>query len=99
MDRIVLATKSPFRIEGFAELGFSFESREADIDEKFLGRPKNPSDLVLELAKRKANNVAMHYESGLTIGCDSVAYLDKKILEKPISRNEAFQRLKKLLMP
>lgn len=94
--KIILATTSPYRQEAFKMLGIDFEARGSDINEDFDGRPDTPRDLVTELAKRKAESVAANYSEGIVIGFDSVGWFDQKILEKPKTREEAFQRLKKL---
>lgn len=92
--RIVLATTSPYRIEIMKLLGIPFETKESDVEEKFEGRPKDPEGLVTKLSKSKAEAVAKYYDDALVFGFDSVGYFDGRILEKPKSRKEAFDRLK-----
>lgn len=78
-------------------LDLDFEAVGSDIDENFDGRPGHPEELVLELAKRKAQSVAKNYKNGIVIGFDSVGWFQGEILEKPKDRAEVFQRLKNLL--
>jgi len=95
MEKIILATSSPYRQEAFANLDIPFEVEGSGVDETILER-NNPEELVKELAKMKAEAVAQRHQKGIVIGFDSVAYFSGEILEKPESREEAFNRLKKL---
>ena len=94
--RIILATGSPYRRAVFKDAGFEFESQTSDVDEKFEGRPTDPSELVKVLARLKAESVADNFKEGVVVGFDSVGYFEGEILEKPKSREEAFKRLKRL---
>ncbi|MDO8529097.1 MAG: Maf family nucleotide pyrophosphatase [bacterium] len=96
MQKIILATTSPYRKEAFAMLGFDFETASSNVSESFENRPKNPEDLVRELAKRKAESVARNYSEGLVIGFDSVGYFENEILEKPKDEEDAKKRLLKM---
>lgn len=96
MKKIILATASPYRQEAFKMLDIDFEAIASNIDENFSGRPSDPQELVKELAKRKAEFVAQKYKSGIVIGFDSIGCLGDEILEKPKSREEAYDRMKKL---
>jgi len=93
MQKIVLATSSPYRKRAFETLGINFDICASNIDEHFENRPKDPKKLVLELAKRKCEAVTKKYKSGYVIGFDSVAYCNKKILEKPENIEEARKRI------
>lgn len=96
MNKIILATKSPYRKEAFAELGLDFDVRGSEIEEDFVGRPTDPKELVLELSKRKAEDVAKKFTNEIIVGFDSVGYFDGKIQEKPKSREEEVERIKVL---
>ncbi|MBU4369810.1 septum formation protein Maf [Patescibacteria group bacterium] len=93
MQKIVLATKSPYRRETFGYLGIPFEAEGSNVDESQLERD-NPEKLIKELAKLKAEAVAKNHSDAIVIGMDSVTYFDGRILEKPKSREEDFKRLK-----
>jgi len=95
-QKIVLATKSPYRIQAFKFLGINFIADGAEINEYFDGRPEDPKKLVQLLAKMKASAVATKYKQGIVIGFDSVGLFEGEVLEKPKSRREAFLRLQKL---
>jgi len=94
--KIVFATASPHRIQVLNETGYDFIAEPSNIDEKFEGRPKNPSKLVKTLARLKAEDIARNHNKGIIIGMDSIGYLDGEILEKPKSYREAFDRLEKI---
>lgn len=90
---IILATTSPYRREIFKYLGIPFEAEGSNVDESQMERD-NPEELVKQLSKLKAEAVAKNHSDAVVIGMDSVAYFNGKILEKPKSKEEAFQRLK-----
>ena len=92
--KIILATTSPYRQKVFSSLGLDYIAEGSNIDEKFENRPETPEDLVSELSKRKAESVAKNHTEGIVIGFDSVGWFNGNILEKPKSREEAFERLK-----
>ncbi len=93
MNKIILATTSPYRRETFGYLGIPFEAEGSDVDESQLER-NNPEELVRNLSKLKAEAVAKSHSDAIVIGMDSVTYFNGQILEKPKSKEEDFQRLK-----
>ncbi|MBZ9572114.1 septum formation protein Maf [Patescibacteria group bacterium] len=93
MTKIILATASPYRREGFEFLGIDFETKRSNVDESQVDRA-NPEKLVRTLSKLKAEAAAKSYSDAIIIGMDSVGYFKGQILEKPKSREEASQRLK-----
>ncbi len=92
MTKIILATTSPYRKEIFETLGIAFEVEGSNVDESQLERT-DPDVLVEKLAKLKAEAVAKNHNDAIIIGFDSVGYFNGKILEKPKSKKEAFERL------
>ena len=95
MTKIILATTSPYRKEAFGFLGIDFKVEGSKVDESKVER-NNPKELVKQLSKLKAEAVAKNHANAIVIGMDSVGYFNGKILEKPKSRKEAFERLKNL---
>lgn len=93
--KIILATTSPYRIEAMKLTGISFEAKASNVEEHFDGRPDNPEELVKHLSKLKAEAVAKDCPNSLIIGMDTVIFFEGKILEKPKSYKEAFERLKR----
>ncbi|MGM0482868.1 MAG: Maf family protein [Patescibacteria group bacterium] len=96
MAKIILATSSPYRQEAFCFLDLDFVAQGSNVNEYFDGRPDSPEELVLHLAKLKADVVSKNHNSGIIIGFDSVGWYNGQVLEKPKSREETFQRLKSL---
>ncbi len=94
--KIILATKSPYRQDVFRQLGIDFIAESSNIKEDFGGRPGYPEELTLTLARLKAEAVARRHKEGIVIGFDSVGFFDGQIMEKVMSRDEAYQRLKTL---
>lgn len=95
MRKIVLATTSRPRREIFGYIGIPFETASSDVDESLYER-NNPAELVKILSKLKAESVAENQPDAIVVGMDSVAFFNGKILEKPKSKEEDFQRLKDL---
>ncbi|MDD5144927.1 MAG: Maf family protein [Candidatus Pacebacteria bacterium] len=91
--KIILATTSPYRIEAFKFLGIPFVVEGSNVDESQVER-KDPRGLVRDLSRLKAESVAQNQkEEVVVIGMDSVGCFQGKILEKPKSREDAFERL------
>jgi len=95
MNKIILATTSPYRKETFGYLSIPFETEGSNVDESQVER-NNPEELVKILSKLKAEAVAKNHPNTIVIGMDSVGCFNNKILEKPKSKKEALQRLKEL---
>jgi septum formation protein len=95
MPKIILATTSPYRKETFEYLGIPFEAQASKVDESQLERG-DPEELTKSLSKLKAEAVACNNINSIVIGMDSVGYFNGKILEKPKTKEEAFERLKNL---
>ncbi len=93
--KIILATVSPYRREIFESLGIPFKVEGSNVDEYQIERNK-PEDLVKELSRLKAEAVSKNHTDAIVIGFDSVGFFSGNILEKPKSKEEAFDRLKLL---
>ncbi|VVB77618.1 Septum formation protein Maf [uncultured archaeon] len=96
MKKLILATTSLHRKKIFDSLGLEYLCEGSDVDEYTKDRPSYPAELVKYLAKLKAESVSKNHSSGIIVGFDSVSYFDSEILEKPKTREENFQRLKRL---
>lgn len=95
MQHLVLASSSPRRKELLENLQLSFDVSSSDVDESF--DPKLiPSEVVMELALRKAKAVAKQYPQSFVIGSDTVVVSNDQILGKPASREEALSMLREL---
>lgn len=96
MLQIILATVSPYRKEAFSFLGFDFVAEASQVEEYDEKRPDQPEDLVKYLSRLKAEAVAKNHSAGIVIGFDSVGWFDGRILEKPKSKEDGFERLRSL---
>jgi len=92
MQKLVLASSSPFRREILDKLRLTYETHSPDIDESPL-TDETPNALVARLAQQKAEAVTNVYPEALVIGSDQVAVLDGKIIGKPHSHENAFKQL------
>ncbi|MGA2030844.1 MAG: Maf family protein [Thermoguttaceae bacterium] len=95
--RLILASRSPRRRELLTEAGYEFEVRPpADAAECGLSPGETPAAYVARLAREKAADVARHVETGIVLGCDTVAECDGRILGKPDSQDHARHMLELL---
>lgn len=94
--KIILASKSPRRQELLKGLGLNFEVRTKDIEETYS------ADLIAEdvpafLSEKKANEFLHELKSGeIIITSDTIVIHQGKILEKPRSKEEAHEMLRRL---
>ncbi len=79
---LILASTSPFRQALLNRLALPFITAAPDVDETPLADESAPQ-LVLRLAKAKAQAVGRHYPQHLIIGSDQVCVLHGKITGKP----------------
>lgn len=91
----ILASSSPRRKELMEQAGFSFETFVSDEDEKI--QAASPSEMVMELSYRKAENVFQKIkdtkENLTVIGADTVVSYRGEILGKPADEEEAMAML------
>ncbi len=94
MKEFILASSSPRRAFLLYNLSINFIQRKAEIDET----PKigeKPEDYVLRISKEKVMKIAEEM-NGVILGADTIVVLDSEILQKPSSREEAFEMLSRL---
>lgn len=91
---IILASKSPRRMEMLRKLGINFISVISNADES---HPDNcpPEKLVCLLAERKADAICLEGDDIIISADTVVSHLDK-ILEKPKSEDDARRMLSEL---
>jgi len=96
---IILASRSPRRIELLKQIGVDCMVMPADIDESVRAN-EDPTDYVMRLAIEKAQTVAElrkpEYANMLVLAADTTVALDNQILGKPDSDDDAVAMLKKL---
>lgn len=87
MYQIVLASKSPRRIELLKEIGLKFVTFSPDFGEKTEGG--TAKELALFNAIGKAKNASTHFKNSIIIGVDTVGESHGHILGKPKDREDA----------
>ena len=92
--QLVLASKSPRRIELLKQLGMKFDIIPSQCAEKSAKR--RPSARVKELAMQKAFDVARKYPAAVVIGADTLVYCKGEIIGKPKDKQDALRILHKL---
>ncbi len=92
---LVLASKSPRRRQLMTLITPDFLLDEAAVDESAV-TAQSPAALALELARRKAADVAARRAGDVVIGCDTVVEVDGLVLGKPVGQQQAAQMLEKL---
>lgn len=95
--RFILASKSPRRQELLARTGIDFEVIPSDMDE--IITKEIPSDVVMELAEQKANDVYETLackENTVVIGSDTIVVYKDEILGKPVDKKDAYDMLSML---
>lgn len=91
---LILASKSPRRIEILRKLGKKFEIIPSQCAEK--STKKRPSARVVELATQKAFDVAKKYPAATVIGADTLVFCKGEVIGKPRDKKDALRILKKL---
>lgn len=95
MSKIILASKSPRRIEMLKKYIDGLIVCSPDIKE-YINEDINPCVTVMKLAFQKAYEVfRLDKEKGIIIAADTVVYLDK-LMGKPKSYDEAYKMLEYL---
>ena len=94
---MILASKSPRRLELLRMLGLNVETASPDIDESAV-EADSPSHLAEKLAKTKAEKVYrdLHPEGCPVVAADTLVEIGGKILGKPRSVAEAGEMLRML---
>ncbi len=99
--KIILASKSGVRKEILDRNNIENEVVPSNIDEDqfkdaFLAENATPLIISKNLAELKSNKVSSKYPERLVLGADSVVSLDNNLINKPKSREEALEILKRL---
>ena len=89
--RFVLASASPARLKLLRMVGIEPLVCKSDFDEDRV-QIEEAEELVVTLAKCKAEAVAPQFEDALVLGCDSVLTVNDRIYGKPESPQMAIAR-------
>lgn len=88
---LILASKSPRRIELMTLAGFDFLSVPAVKEEKITGGT-SPSDAVLMLSRQKAEEIAEKFPYNTVIGADTVVALGDDEIRQYIASGEPMDK-------
>jgi len=91
-ERLVLASKSPRRLEILQAVGWEFEAIAANVDETRY-ELEDAVSYVKRLAQTKAETVAGKLRGGLVLGADTVVVIGEEILGQPRDDEEARRML------
>ncbi|KAB2677594.1 Maf-like protein [Brucella tritici] len=99
-DKLVLASKSPFRSALLKNAGIEFSTASADIDERAVEAPlyetgATPEEVAQVLAEAKALDVSEKNPGAVVIGCDQTLSLGDEIFHKPADMEAARLQLLK----
>lgn len=94
MKKLILASSSPRRAFLLNNLSVEFIQKKAEIDETPKPEEK-PEDYVIRIAREKVMKV-MEEADGVIVGADTIVVVDSEILQKPSSREDAFEMLSRL---
>lgn len=96
MDRLLLASKSPRRIEMLQKYTADLMIEAPSVNESVKGRFK-PEELVMAIALKKAVSIVQngYFQDTIILAADTVVYFDR-IIGKPRDREEAYAILKDL---
>lgn len=91
---IILASTSKYRGALMAQLGWAFTQSAPDVNEDdYKQDGLSPRDLAVKLAELKARSVFKRNPHALVIGSDQVCSLEKRILDKPGTKQNAIEQL------
>lgn len=93
--RLILASNSKTRKDIFDMVGWKYEVITSNTEEN--SNSTDPKQYVIDLSKDKANSaVSQITDKALIISADSIIYMDNKKFEKPKSKEEGFENIKKM---
>jgi len=99
--KIILASKSGVRKQILDKFNINNDVVESNVDEdeiktSLLAEGADPLSISKNLAEIKSIKVSKKFPNFLVLGADSVISLNNKLINKPKSREEALDILKKL---
>jgi len=94
--KIVLASKSPRRKEVLEKHGYDVIIDVSNVDEN-SAKKKDVKELVMELAKLKAQTVAKRHKDTIIVAADTLVYFERKELGQPKDAHEAEEMIRRLI--
>lgn len=95
--KVILASKSPRRVEILEKIVKEFEVVQSNFDENTIDFKGDIEKYVKDLSRNKAIEVSKGLnEPSIVIAADTVVFQDGKVLEKPKNEEDAFSMLSSL---
>lgn len=95
--KVILASKSPRRVEILEKIVKEFEVVQSNFDENTIDFKGDIEKYVKDLSRNKAIEVSKRLnEPSIVIAADTVVFQNGKILEKPKNEEDAFSMLSSL---
>ncbi|EHK2356402.1 Maf-like protein [Clostridium perfringens] len=95
--KVILASKSPRRVEILEKIVKEFEVVQSNFDENTIDFKGDIEKYVKDLSRNKAIEVSKRLnEPSIVIAADTVVFQNGKVLEKPKSEEDAFSMLSSL---
>ncbi len=95
--KVILASKSPRRVEILEKIVKEFEVVQSNFDENTVDFKGDIEKYVKDLSRNKAIEVSKRLnEPSIVIAADTVVFQDGKVLEKPKNEEDAFSMLSSL---
>jgi septum formation protein len=95
MKPIILASQSPRRKTLLKQIGMKFRAIPSHVSEE-MSPNQTPGENAKRIALEKAKEVATKLRDGIVIGADTIVVIDRHILTKPVSKEDAKRMLKLL---
>jgi septum formation protein len=95
METLILASQSPRRKILLQQIGLKFKIIPSNSAE-LIQPTQTPQENAQRIALEKATEVAQRLRKGLVIGADTIVVLDRHILGKPRSKEDAKRMLRML---
>lgn len=90
--KLILASSSPYRKMQLEQLQLEFSVQSPDIDETPMDN-ELPEQLVVRLARQKAQAVADIHSAAVVIGSDQLAVFEGRVIGKPGTEENAVRQL------
>ena len=95
--KVILASKSPRRVEILEKIVKEFEVVQSNFDENTIDFKGDIEKYVKDLSRNKAIEVSERLnEPSIVIAADTVVFQNGKVLEKPKNEEDAFSMLSSL---
>lgn len=91
--KVILASESKYKQELLRQTGLSFEAIPSDYEED-MNLPLTPEELVLTLARGKAQPIVREHPDAIVIATDNVIVFQGEVVGKPKNKDEARARLR-----